>query len=72
MAHFLPLAWMYREDYGQGGFVMLPAVDPSGRSTVRQTLFFTVLLAGLSLWPVALSLVGCPTSSAPPPSRSGS
>ena len=58
MAHFLPLAWMYREDYGQGGFVMLPAVDPSGRSTVRQTLFFTVLLAGLSLWPVALSLTG--------------
>ena len=60
MAHFLPLAWMYREDYGQGGFVMLPAVDPSGRSTVRQTLFFTVLLAGLSLWPVALSLAGWP------------
>ena len=58
MAHFLPLAWMYREDYGQGGFVMLPAVDPSGRSTVRQTLFFAVLLAALSLWPVALSLAG--------------
>ena len=58
MAHFLPLAWMYREDYGQGGFVMLPAVDPSGRSTVRQTLLFAVLLAALSLWPVALSLAG--------------
>lgn len=60
MAHFLPLAWMYREDYGQGGFVMLPLLDPSGRSTVRQTLFFTVLLAGFSLWPVALSLAGWP------------
>ena len=58
MAHFLPLAWMYREDYGQGGFVMLPAVDPAGRSTVRQTLFFAVLLAALSLWPVGLSLAG--------------
>ena len=58
MAHFLPLAWMYREDYGQAGFVMLPAVDPSGRSTVRRTLFSTVLLAALSLWPVALSLAG--------------
>ena len=58
MAHFLPLAWMYRDDYRQGGFVMLPAVDPSGRSTVRQTLLFAVLLAGLSLWPVALSLAG--------------
>lgn len=58
MAHFLPLAWMYREDYRQGGFVMLPAVDPSGRSTARQTLLSTVLLAALSLWPVALSLAG--------------
>ena len=58
MAHFLPLAWMYRDDYGKGGFVMLPAVDPSGRSTVRQTLFFSVLLAALSLWPAALSLTG--------------
>ena len=58
MAHFLPLAWMYRDDYRQGGFVMLPAVDPTGRATVRQTLLFTVLLAGLSLWPVALSLAG--------------
>lgn len=60
MAHFLPLAWMYREDYRQGGFVMLPAVDPSGRSTVRQTLFFSVVLAALSLWPAALSLTGWP------------
>ena len=58
MPHFLPLAWMYREDYRQGGFVMLPVVDPSGRSTVRQTLFFAALLAGVSLWPFALSLAG--------------
>lgn len=58
MAHFLPLAWMYRDDYGKGGFVMLPAVDPSGRSTVRQTLFFSVALAALSLWPAALWLTG--------------
>lgn len=58
MPHFLSLAWMYRKDYARGGHVMLPVTDPSGRSTVSQTLFFTGLLAALSLWPVALSLAG--------------
>ena len=58
MPHFLALAWMYRKDYERGGYAMLPVADPSGRSTTRQTLFFTILLLVLSLWPVALSLAG--------------
>ena len=58
MPHFLALAWMYRKDYERGGYAMLPVADPSGRSTTRQTLFFTILLFALSLWPVALSLTG--------------
>ena len=58
MPHFLALAWMYRKDYERGGHVMLPNADPSGRSTVNQTLCFTVLLAALSLWPAALALTG--------------
>ncbi len=58
MPHFLSLAWMYRKDYERGGHVMLPNVDPSGRSTVNQTLFFSVVLAVLSLWPVAMGLTG--------------
>ncbi len=58
MPHFLALAWMYRKDYERGGHVMLPIADPSGRSTVNQTFFFTLLLAALSLWPAALALTG--------------
>ncbi|MEX0599909.1 MAG: heme o synthase [Rhodothermales bacterium] len=58
MPHFLSLAWMYRKDYERGGHMMLPVTDPSGRSTVNQTLFFTVALAVLSLWPTALALTG--------------
>ena len=58
MPHFLALAWMYRKDYERGGYAMLPVADPSGRSTTRQTLLFTILLFVLSLWPVALSLAG--------------
>ena len=58
MPHFLALAWMYRKDYERGGYAMLTATDPTGRATTGQTLFFTLLLVALSLWPVALSLVG--------------
>lgn len=58
MPHFLALAWMYRKDYERGGYAMLPVAEPSGRSTTRQALFFTILLFVLSLWPVALSLAG--------------
>ncbi len=58
MPHFLALAWMYRKDYERGGYAMLTAADPTGRSVTGQTLFFTLLLVALSLWPVALSLVG--------------
>lgn len=58
MPHFLALAWMYKKDYARGGHVMLPNVDPSGTSTVNQTLFFTVLMVGLSVVPWFLGLVG--------------
>ena len=58
MPHFLALAWMYRKDYARGGHLMLPVADPTGISTVQQTLFFTVLLAALSVLPILLDLAG--------------
>jgi len=33
IAHFLSLAWVYREDYARAGFRMLPVADRSGRVT---------------------------------------
>jgi len=33
--HFLAIAWMYREDYERAGIVMLPVVQPDGKSTAR-------------------------------------
>ncbi len=58
MPHFLSLAWMYKKDYERGGHMMLPYEDPSGRSTVGQTLFFTLLMAAFSLIPLFLGLAG--------------
>lgn len=51
MPHFLALAWLYREDYERGGFVMLPHVDPHGSLTGR-----CVLLFSFSLIPATLML----------------
>ncbi len=32
LPHFLAIAWIYREQYERAGFVMLPVVDPAGRT----------------------------------------
>ncbi len=58
MPHFLSLAWMYRKDYERAGYVMLPVANPDGRSTVRQTLAYTALLAVVSFIPNVLGLSG--------------
>lgn len=47
--HFLALAWMYRDDYARGGYVMLPAVDPDGRLTGRMAAVSAAFLIPLSL-----------------------
>jgi len=52
LPHFLALAWMYREDYARGGFVMLPHIDPTGSLTSRVSI-----LASLCLIPAALMTV---------------
>ena len=56
--HFLAIAWLYREDYERGGFVMLPQVDPTGARTGWTALGFAAVLAGVSLVPAWLGLVG--------------
>ena len=57
--HFLALAWMCREDYERGGYVMLPLIDRSGARTCRLVLLYTLFLlpaalavplAGLAGW----------------------
>lgn len=52
MPHFLAIAWMYRDEYAQAGFVMLKRDDRTGASTAMQSLLYTVALFGISLIPV--------------------
>jgi protoheme IX farnesyltransferase len=56
--HFYAIAWMFRDDYRNAGFKMLPVVDPSGASTFRQTILFAVLLIGVSVLPTIIGMTG--------------
>jgi protoheme IX farnesyltransferase len=47
--HFMSIAWMYREDYGRAGYLVLPAGERKDRFVIWQCL-----LPGLGLFAVAL------------------
>jgi heme o synthase len=56
--HFLAIAWMYREDYGRAGILMLPVVEPDGRVTAQQIVVYTLMLIPVSLLPWMLGMSG--------------
>ena len=56
--HFLAIAWMYREDYGRAGILMLPVVEPEGRVTSQQIVVYTIMLLPVSLLPTFLHMAG--------------
>jgi heme O synthase-like polyprenyltransferase len=53
--HFLALGWLYRRDYAQGGFCLLPVIDRAGDLTCRALMLFTLVLLPLGL---TLTLAG--------------
>jgi len=58
LPHFFAIAWMYREDYAKGGFVMLPNVDPEGTRTGQQAVSNTIALMIVSLCPFVFGICG--------------
>ena len=56
--HFMAIAWLYRADFGRAGFPLLPVVEPTGRSTARQAVLFSIVLVPLSLVPYFLKMSG--------------
>lgn len=56
--HFLAIAWMYREDYGRAGILMLPVVEPDGRVTGQQIVVYTIMLLPVSLLPTVMGMAG--------------
>merc|ERR1712087_736682 len=57
--HFLALAWMFRADYEQGGYKMLPLTDPTGERTSAVCLEYTGYLTILPFASWALGLTSC-------------
>lgn len=51
MPHFLAIAWMYRDEYSQAGFVMLQRDDVTGSKTAMQSLLYTGALIIITLIP---------------------
>ena len=56
--HFMAIAWMYRDDYGNAGFPLLPVTEPDGRSTGRQAVAYSLLLLPVSLAPTLVGMSG--------------
>jgi protoheme IX farnesyltransferase len=56
--HFLSIAWLYREDYEQGGIRMLPVVESNGKSTVWRILAYSAALIPVSVLPAAIGMTG--------------
>lgn len=58
LPHFLAIAWIYKDEYAQAGFAMLPVVDPQGQRTGRQSVSHTLGLCCMSLFPFVFHLAG--------------
>lgn len=58
MPHFLAIAWMYREEYEQAGYRMLPVVDPAGHRTSRQAVSHCLGLLPVSMAPFVFRVAG--------------
>ena len=56
--HFLSIAWRHRDDYARGGFVMLPVVDPGGRTTFRIALWYCLALIPVTLSAAVVGMSG--------------
>ncbi|MCB0328542.1 MAG: heme o synthase [Bdellovibrionales bacterium] len=56
--HFYSIAWLYRNDYRDGGFQMLPSVDTTGGRTARHIMLFSLALLPASLLPTIIGMSG--------------
>ena len=59
MPHFFALSWMYRDDYAQGGYKMIPLHDPAGERTSALCLEYSLYLAALPPICWAAGLTSC-------------
>ncbi len=54
MPHFLAIAWMYKDEYADAGYVMLSRRDHQGYVTSRQAFLYSLCLLIVSVLPALL------------------
>lgn len=64
LPHFFALAWLHREDYARGGFVMLPGVPGGERLAAQTNLLSALLLVPIGLMATVLGLAGVGSAAA--------
>ena len=58
LPHSLAIAYIYREDYANAGFRLLPVIHPDGASTCRQIVINCIALLGIGLLPALYNIAG--------------
>jgi len=58
LPHFMAISWIYREDYGRGGFAMTAVRDGNGTSTARQAILYSLALLSVSVLPSYIGMTG--------------
>ena len=58
LPHSLSIACIYRDEYAQAGFRLLPVIHPDGRSTNRQIVINCLGLLGVALLPTLIGIAG--------------
>jgi len=56
--HFMAISWLYRDDYANAGFPLLPVIDPDGSRAGRQALVYAMALLPASLMPALAGVAG--------------
>ena len=58
LPHILAIAWRYRDEYQQAGFLQLTDLDAEGRAAGRQMVLYALALIPASLAPTFIGLTG--------------
>ncbi len=58
LPHFHAIAWLYRDDYADAGYPVLPVIEPTGRRTSVEMIVYSIVLLPVSLLPTWIELSG--------------
>ncbi len=56
--HFMAIAWIYRDEYREAGYRMLPGIDPEGLRCGRQSVVFSFALVQVGVLMAMQSMSG--------------